>query len=109
VVPWPCLLTSSGLHQRPPISLRCSPAATALAVMAVLTTGLWSPHLNWTMSGVMISAVFLATLMAHRVLYEAAGGNASDLFYVVMSVGGALGGSSTRSGALRSIIHRVAP
>ncbi len=80
---------------RPPVSLRfLRPCfAAALAVMAVLTTGLWSPHLNWTMSGVMIGAVFLATLMAHRVLYEARPGAAHlTLFYVVMSVGGALGG-----------------
>lgn len=76
-----------------PLALLRPGFALALAVLAVLSSGLWSPHLNWTMSGVLILAVFVATLMAHRVLYEARPeAGQLTVYYVVMSLGGACGG-----------------
>ncbi len=65
----------------------------ALAFMAVLTSGLWADSLTWTMSGLLILCCFVATLMAHQSLYDARPSQGHlTLFYVVMSVGGALGG-----------------
>ncbi len=76
-----------------PLALLRPGFALALAALAVLSSGLWSPHLNWTMSGVLILAVFVATLMAHRVLYEARPeAGQLTVYYVVMSLGGACGG-----------------
>ena len=80
---------------RPPIGadrLR-SALRAALLVLAVLTTGVFSQSLSWTQSALLIVAVFAVSLAAHRALYEARPGMRHlTLFYVVMSVGGALGG-----------------
>ena len=65
----------------------------ALVMMVVLASGLWADSLTWTMSGLLILFCFIATIMAHQKLYYARPSQSHlTLFYVIMSVGGAIGG-----------------
>ncbi|WP_319638909.1 fused MFS/spermidine synthase [Rhodobacter sp. Har01] len=69
------------------------PFIAALAVLAVLFTGLTSTEQSWTLAGILVLAVFLVSLVTHRMLYEARPAPRHlTLFYLVMSVGGAVGG-----------------
>ena len=58
-----------------------------------LFVGLGGAHLNVLQTGLLILAFFLIAVWAHRTLYEARPDAANlTVFYVTMSVGGALGG-----------------
>ena len=65
----------------------------SLVLMVALASGLWAESLTWTMSGLLILCCFVVTLMAHQKLYDARPSQGHlTLFYVIMSVGGAIGG-----------------
>jgi hypothetical protein len=65
----------------------------SIVVMAVLTTDLWAPSLSWGQTGLLVLAFLITSMMAHQRLYEARPHQSYlTLFYVIMSVGGALGG-----------------
>jgi hypothetical protein len=65
----------------------------SIVVMAVISTDLWAASLSWEKSGLLILAFLFISMMAHQRLYEARPDQTNlTLFYVIMSVGGALGG-----------------
>ncbi len=68
-------------------------ALPSLLWLAYVLTGGGGNHLSFWQAGGMLAAFFGLALFAHRRLYEArpSGGHLT-LFYLVMSVGGALGG-----------------
>ncbi|MDH3263158.1 MAG: fused MFS/spermidine synthase [Paracoccaceae bacterium] len=75
-------------------SARIRPAfRLAVALLVVLAAGLAGVDLNWGIVVALLAAFFVVALMAHRRLYELRPGKSDlTLFYLVMSVGGALGG-----------------
>ncbi len=65
----------------------------ALVTLVALSSAVGLVHLNWAKSAFLAFAFFITALMAHRVLYERRPDKAHlTVFYLVMSVGGALGG-----------------
>jgi SAM-dependent methyltransferase len=65
----------------------------AILVLSLVFSGLLDSHLTWGAVAALVAAFFAVALFAHRKLYEARpGGENLTLFYVTMSVGGALGG-----------------
>ncbi len=76
----------------PPKLLKLA-AAASVVVAGMLFTGTGGPHLSLTKSGILIGTFFVIALWAHRALYGARPhGNHLTIFYVTMSIGGALGG-----------------
>ena len=64
-----------------------------LLVMGGVFTGLSGAHLSWAWVAGLVLAFFAVSLYAHRALYEARpDGSQLTIFYVIMSIGGALGG-----------------
>ncbi|WP_224824679.1 fused MFS/spermidine synthase [Cognatishimia sp. MH4019] len=65
----------------------------SLALIAAAFSGLAAPAMTWTLSGLLLLAFFVVATYAHRKLYETRPDSSGlTLFYVIMSVGGALGG-----------------
>lgn len=68
-------------------------AILALAVLGAVYSGVVGSHLSWGWVAGMVVAFFVIALFVHRKLYEARPDESRlTQFYVVMSVGGALGG-----------------
>lgn len=65
----------------------------ALVPMILVFTGSLGHHLNWTSVVILITGFFIITLFVHQKLYENRPSSAKlTVFYLTMSVGGALGG-----------------
>ncbi len=64
-----------------------------LAALVTIASRLGAPTLSWTSCAILLVAFFVVALAGHRALYALRPGPGQlTLFYVVMSVGGALGG-----------------
>jgi hypothetical protein len=64
-----------------------------VASCAALILCSFIPALTWPTTGLLVAAFFVLSLIAHRTLYEARpDARYLTLFYIVMSIGGALGG-----------------
>lgn len=65
----------------------------ALAGLGAIFSGLTGAHLSWTGVAVLLVSFFVVAIFAHRKLYlSRPDGSRLTVFYVVMSIGGALGG-----------------
>ena len=65
----------------------------SLGLIGAAFAGLAAPAVTWTLAGLLLLAFFVIAVYAHRTLYEARPDSSGlTLFYVMMSVGGALGG-----------------
>ncbi|MEL7213816.1 MAG: fused MFS/spermidine synthase [Pseudomonadota bacterium] len=65
----------------------------SLGLIAAAFSGLAAPAMTWTLSALLLLAFFVVATFAHRTLYETRPDSSGlTLFYVIMSVGGALGG-----------------
>lgn len=68
-------------------------AVLGIAYLTMVFSGLLGHGLGWIEAGAMVLAFFAIAMFAHRTLYWLRPGGAHlTLFYVTMSVGGALGG-----------------
>ena len=68
-------------------------AALSITVAGLFFTGFAGAHLSLPETGVLVLVFFIIAMWAHRSLYETRpNGRYLTLFYVTMSVGGALGG-----------------
>lgn len=68
-------------------------AVLGLAYLTVVFAGLMGRHLPMSTIGILVLAFFAVALFVHRSLYEARpSGQHLTIFYVIMSIGGALGG-----------------
>ena len=97
VVPLALYLVSFTLTftNRPPVGSRATTLAFAagLAILFAAFAGKVDVHRSPATIGLVVPAFFFVALYAHRRLYEARpDGGDLTLFYVAMSVGGALGG-----------------
>ena len=82
----------------------------SIPIMVALVLGAGKLSLNWGAAGLLVFGFFVTALMAHRSLYNARpGGKYLTQFYVIMSVGGALGGlfNSIIAPAIFNELHEV--
>ena len=86
------VLTFTSRNWLPGPALRFAYLA-ALAGLGSIFSGLLGHHLSWSGVAILIVSFFVVALFAHRRLYESRPDGANlTLFYVIMSIGGALGG-----------------